>query len=113
MNILPLPAAILVPVAAGSHGKGKSKIRPRRGHEGPEGEYLYNLTLSLTSTLEWGGWSTTRPDHFTFGKDAVPTVQEAGRVRNFSPSPGSDPRTVESVAGRYTDWAIPIHAGSQ
>ena len=27
------------------------KGHPRRGHEGPEGEYNYSSTLSLTSTL--------------------------------------------------------------
>ena len=27
---------------------GKGKVLPRTGHEGPEGEYRYNSTLSLT-----------------------------------------------------------------
>ena len=31
----------------------------------------------------------------------------SGRVR--SPPPGFDPRTVQPVASRYTDWAIPVH----
>ena len=30
-----------------------------------------------------------------------------GRVRKISPPPGFDPRTVQPVASRYTDWAIP------
>jgi hypothetical protein len=30
-----------------------------------------------------------------------------GRVRKISPPPGYDPRTVQPVASRYTDWAIP------
>jgi hypothetical protein len=29
------------------------------------------------------------------------------RVRKISPPPGLDPRTVQPVASRYTDWAIP------
>ena len=29
-----------------------------------------------------------------------------GRVRKISPSPGFDPRMVQPVASRYTDWAI-------
>jgi hypothetical protein len=33
----------------------------------------------------------------------------SGRVRKISPPPGFDPRTVQSVASRYTDWAIPVH----
>ena len=31
----------------------------------------------------------------------------SGRLRNISPAPGFDPRTVQPVASRYTDWAIP------
>ena len=33
-----------------------------------------------------------------------------GRVRKILPPPGFDPRTVQSVASRYTDCAIPAHA---
>jgi len=32
---------------------------------------------------------------------------KSGRVRKISPPPGFDPRTVQSAASRYTDWAIP------
>jgi len=39
---------------------------------------MYNSTLSLTSTLDVGEWSTPRHGRFTPGKDPVPTVQEAG-----------------------------------
>jgi hypothetical protein len=31
-----------------------------------------------------------------------------GRVRKISPPPWFDPRTVQPVASRYTDWTIPI-----
>jgi hypothetical protein len=31
----------------------------------------------------------------------------SGRVRRISPPTGFDPRTVQPVASRYTDWAIP------
>ena len=31
----------------------------------------------------------------------------SGQVRNISPQPGFDPLTVQLVASRYTDWAIP------
>ena len=31
----------------------------------------------------------------------------SGRVRKISPSAEFDPRTVQPVASRYTDWAIP------
>jgi hypothetical protein len=33
----------------------------------------------------------------------------SGRVLKISPSPGFDSRTVQLVASRYTDYAIPAH----
>ena len=38
------------------HGqcKGKGKVHPRTGHEGPEGEQRCSSTLSLTSALDGG-----------------------------------------------------------
>jgi len=33
----------------------------------------------------------------------------SGLVRKISSPPGFDPRTVQTVASRYTDWAIPVH----
>ena len=63
----------------------------------------------------WGVSVTLRP-LFTSGKEPVPIVQEAGwtqgrsgQVRKISPPQGFDPRTVQPVASRYTDWAIPAH----
>jgi hypothetical protein len=47
----------------------------------------------------------------TPGKDVVPIVQEggpqgqSGQVRKTFPPPGFDPRTIQPVANRYTDWA--------
>ena len=58
--------------------KGKGKVYPITGHEGPDGEKRYSSTLSLTSALDGGGWSTPRPGRFTPGNDPVPIVQEAG-----------------------------------
>jgi len=37
------------------HTYGTGKVHPKTGHEGPEGEYRCNSTLSLTSALD-GGW---------------------------------------------------------
>ena len=59
-------------------GKGKGKFHPRTGHQSPDWEQRYNSTLSLTSALDGGGWSTPRSGRFTPGKDLVPIVQEAG-----------------------------------
>jgi len=33
----------------------KGKVHPRRGHEGPEGEWRYHTTLSLISAVDRGG----------------------------------------------------------
>ena len=61
-----------------------------------------------------GGWSASRHGRFTPGKDPVPIVREAGwapgpvwKVLKISLPPEFDPRTVQSVASRYTDWANP------
>jgi hypothetical protein len=41
------------------------------------------------------------------GMTTVPTVQGlSGRLRKISLPPGFDPRTIQAVASRYTDWAI-------
>jgi len=54
--------------------KGKVTVHPRTGHEGPEGESRYSSTLSLTSALDGGGWSSPCSGRLTPGKDPVPTV---------------------------------------
>jgi len=56
------------------YSKGKGIVHTITGHEGPEGEERYSYTLSLTSALDRGGWSTPRPGRFTPGKDPVPIV---------------------------------------
>jgi len=53
---------------------GKGEACPGTDHEGPEGEYRYSSTLSLTWALDWGGLSTPRPGCFTPRKDPVPIV---------------------------------------
>jgi hypothetical protein len=46
----------------GKHiGTGKHRVHPRTGHEGPEGEYRYSSTISLTSALNGGVKATPRP----------------------------------------------------
>ena len=39
---------------------------------------MYSCTLSLTSAIDGGRWSTTRPGRFTPRKDTVSIVQESG-----------------------------------
>ena len=61
------------------------------------------------------GWvvSSTPRSHFTPRKDPVPILQEAGWAtgsvwtggKSRPTAPGFDPRTVQPVVSRYTDWA--------
>ena len=97
----------------------KGKVHPRTGYDGPVGKQMYSSTLSLTSALNEGRWSTPRPGLFTRGKEnrylfysrLCGLQAQSERVREISPPPrpGFDPRTVQPVANRYTDWAIPAH----
>ena len=82
--------------------------RPQ-AHRGSRGIAL--LFHDHGTRRKWGVSLTPRP-LFTPGKDPVPIVQEAGWVpgpvwtgaENLAPS-GFDPRTVQPVASRYTDYA--------
>jgi hypothetical protein len=72
-----------------------------------------DLVEQATKAQMRGWWSTPRLGRFTprVG-DLVPTVQNSGWgrcewVRKISPPPGFDTRTVQPVASRYTDCAIP------
>ena len=58
-------------------GKGKSKVHPRTGHEGPEGQYVYSCIVSLTSALNGGG-ERHAPAALPKGKTHVLIVQETG-----------------------------------
>jgi len=94
----------------------KGKVHPITGHEGPEVEWGYCSTLSLTSALYRVGWSTPHPSRFNPGKTQYPLYRRlggpqgwSGWVRKISPPPGFDPQTVQPIASGYTDWAIPAH----
>ena len=96
-------------------GKGKCKGHPTTGHEGPDGEQMYSSTLPSTSALDGGRWSTPLPGRFTPGErpgthcigDWVGPRAGLDRCGKSRPPPVLDPRTVQPVASRYTDWAIP------
>ena len=98
-----------------SHSK-VSKIHPRTGHKGPDGEKRCSSTRSLTSAVDGGRRSTPRPRRFTSVNAPVPPVGPrfgldwCGWSR---PSPGLDPRTVQPVATRYTNWIIPAQNQSK
>jgi len=90
------------------------KVHPATGHDGPEGEVRYGSTLSWTSALDEGGWSTPRPGRFTSGKETSSppywrlggSQRRSGRVWKVSSVPGLDPRTVQPVASCYSITCI-------
>ena len=71
----------------------------------------HRSTLSSTSALYGGGWSTSRLGRFSPGKETRYLMyrrpggpqDRSGRVRKISSLPGFDSRTVQSVDSRYTD----------
>jgi hypothetical protein len=105
----------LIELSLRKNGKSQDKFHPITGHEGPEGEKKYCATLSLTSAQDVGGWSKPRPGRFSPEKETwhplyrrlIGLQGRSGRVRKNSPLPGFDPLSFQSVASRYTDWAIP------
>ena len=50
----------------------KGKPRPITRHEATKGEYTCSSTLSLTSTLDGGGWLRSWPASFNPGNDPYP-----------------------------------------
>jgi hypothetical protein len=80
--------------------KGKGTVHPRTGHEGPEGEYRYSSTLTLTSALDGVGGQRHAPAalppgkragiHCTGGWVGPQGRYEWGRI--ISPPSGFDPR---------------------
>jgi len=82
----------------------------RTAHRGSRGIAL----LFYDHGTRRGWWVSVTPRPlFTPGKDPVPIVHEAGwapgpvwtDAENLAPHPGFDPRSVQPVASRYTDWA--------
>jgi hypothetical protein len=69
--------------------------------------------FNLGARSEWVVNPTPRP--LTGGKDTRYTLymrrgrpqRRFGQMRESSPPTGFDPRTVQPVVSRYTDWAIP------
>ena len=75
----------------------------------------HSCTLSLTLALNVSECLTPHPGRFCTGKETHYTFyrrlgepqDRSGRQGNSRPPPGFDPRTVQSVANRYTDHGIP------
>jgi hypothetical protein len=90
-------------------GDYKSKVHARTGHEGSEGE-KYSCTLSLTSVINEGGWSSNALAALHTGKTQYPMYcrlggpqGRSGPVRKIAPPPRFDPWSVEPVASHYAD----------
>jgi hypothetical protein len=89
------------------------RFHPFIDHEGPYREQRYSFTLFLTSALEGGVESASRPGcTLPLGKTQYPLYRRlggpqgrSGQVRKISPAPRFDPRTVQPVGSRYTDYA--------
>jgi hypothetical protein len=60
----------------------------------------------VVNATTWPLYSRERPGTQCIGGWMGPRIRSR-RVRKISPLPGFDPWTVQSVASRYTDWAIP------
>jgi len=81
--------------------KGKSKVHPGTDHEGPEREYRYNCTLSLTSALEGVGGKRHALAALTPGKIRYPLYRVllwTGLDRGENSRPPADrPTRSESI----------------
>jgi hypothetical protein len=88
-------------------------------HEGVLGERMYSSTHSLTSVLDGGEWSASRPGRFT-PRERAPGTHWIGFwvgpravldavVKRKIPSPRRESNlripVVQPIAQRYTDWA--------
>jgi hypothetical protein len=76
-------------------GKGKAKVDPRTGHEGPEGEQRYSFAFSFTSTLDEVGGLRHAPAALPPGKTRYTVYKRlggpqgrSGQVRKISPLTG-------------------------
>ena len=97
---------MIIHVCGNVKGKGKGKLHPITGHEGPELEKRYRSTLSLTSALDGVGGQRHASAALPPGKNPYPLYRRlggpqgrCGRVQEILPPPGFDHRTVQPVAG--------------
>jgi hypothetical protein len=89
---------------------GFTLLQTTKTHRGSRGVTLLCFWISA---LEGGEESASRPGRFLSpGKTRYPMYRRlggpqdrSGQMRKISPPPGFDPRTVQHVGSRYTDWA--------
>ena len=86
------------------------KVHPRTRNEGTEGE-KYSSTFSLTSALDGVAGERHAPAALPPGTTRYPSYRRLGGpprpvctgAKYLAHPPGFDPRTVQSVASRYTE----------
>ena len=88
---------------------GKGKGHPITCPEGPEREWRYSCTLSLPSALYGVDGQRHAPVAVTPGKSRYPLYRRLGGHQGRSGECGFDPRIVQPIASRYSDWAIQGH----
>jgi hypothetical protein len=108
-----------IPTASSLHNPTMLKKEVKWSCNMPWGESRYSSYSFLTSALDGGEWSASRPGcALPLEKGSlVPTVQETGwapepvwtqRVEEkSSASVGVQTPVVQSIVRHYTDWAIP------
>jgi hypothetical protein len=98
-----------------SFNKVKVKFALEQATKAQRGGKRYSSTLSLTSAVnEVGGQRhapATLPPGERPGTHCVGGVGgpqgRSGRIQKILPPPAFDPQTVQLLASRYTDWAVP------
>jgi hypothetical protein len=77
-------------------------------------QWRYSSAISLTAAIDGGEWSRPRPRRFTPWKETrYPFYRRldgprgsSERVWKISPSPRFNPRTVQPVASRCTEYGL-------
>ena len=85
----------------------------RQNFNGLSAIQAQNAITGIALYTDGGGESITRPGRFIPWKECLHPLyrrlvgpqNRSGQVQKISPPPGYDPRTVQHVASRYTDYA--------
>jgi hypothetical protein len=86
----------------------KGKFNPLTLNEGSEGKLKYSSTLSLTSAmdawlmLEHGPFASGHRTRYPLYRRFDGLKEELELVQKISPTPGFNPRTVQTVVNVYT-----------
>ena len=95
----------------------RGKVHLITCYEGTEGKYRYSSIIALNLPQDGVGGQRHAPADLSTGKNRYPFYRRLGGpqvlsawARKISPPTGFGPRTVETAASCYTDYAIvPTH----